>query len=132
MRLLSFMVVGLIGFLVDATVLQVLVHMKVLGPVAARFVSFPLAVTVTWGLNRRFTFADRRSSPGSYLLYAIGQTLGALLNLVVYIVLIKHSESLATRPVVALAIGAVFGLTFNFLWSKAIVFARPKTNPVGN
>ncbi len=53
----AFAVVGAVGFLVDAGVLTALVNGLGANPYAARAVSFPAAVTATWWLNRRWTFA---------------------------------------------------------------------------
>ena len=57
----AFFVVGTIGFIVDAGVLAVLVHGYGQGNYSSRMVSFAVAVTVTWLLNRTFSFADGRT-----------------------------------------------------------------------
>jgi len=51
--------IGGVGFLVDASVLTWLVQRARLGLYESRALSFALAVTATWYLNRRFTFARR-------------------------------------------------------------------------
>ena len=54
---LSFAVVGTIGFVVDLGVLYVVA--PTLGWYGGRVLSFLAAASVTWALNRRFTFAGR-------------------------------------------------------------------------
>ncbi|MEM8548890.1 MAG: GtrA family protein, partial [Pseudomonadota bacterium] len=60
-QIASFTLVGIIGFAVDAAMLQLALSSLQLEPVRARLVSFPVAVVVTWMLHRQFTFAHRRS-----------------------------------------------------------------------
>ena len=69
----AFVVVGTVGFAFDATILAILVHGYGWGDYTARLVSFAVAVTVTWLLNRSFVFASartisRRSEYARYLM----------------------------------------------------------------
>lgn len=127
-RLLSFGMVGGIGFAVDAGVLAVLFHGAGVDPYAARVVSFACAVTMTWWLNRCFTFRDQRAELGGqrneFMRYIAAQVLGALANLAVYTALLVAVDALAQRPVAALAIGAVAGLVVNYTLSVLFVFRK--------
>ena len=51
-----FSLAGVAGFLVDASVVWTFTGAGV-DPITAQAVAFTVAVTVTWLLNRRFTFA---------------------------------------------------------------------------
>jgi putative flippase GtrA len=55
-RFLRFCLVGAAGSLVDAGLLQALVTLAGANPFVARVSSFLAAATVTWRLNRCFTF----------------------------------------------------------------------------
>jgi putative flippase GtrA len=107
---------GASGFVVDAGVLTALVHWGGWGPFASRLVSFPIALTVTWLLNRALAFRGRRSSPilSEYVGYAAIQVTGAATNLAVFSACLLLNERLREIPLVPLAIGAIFGLAVNF------------------
>ena len=128
-----FAVIGGIGFCTEATALHLLVSRDVLGPVESRVISFPLAVTLTWLLNRRFTFpgGSRWPTAGAYTLYVLGQTFGAIFNFTVYAALVGSVAFLAKRPVVALAVAAVVALAFNFVWARRLVFSSSHVSPGG-
>jgi putative flippase GtrA len=128
-----FGVVGTVGFLVDAAVLSWLVQWQGWGPVEARGLSFPLAVTATWALNRRFTFtsragADRKREYGRYF---VVQTIGALINLGVYLAVIAAVPPIAAWPVLPLAAGAGVAMVFNFVASRHLAFTgcEPAVTP---
>lgn len=131
-RLPGFVLVGGVGFLVDAGILTVLMTGYGFDPYMARAVSFTIAVTTTWYLNRRWVF-DRqnvRLNSREYLSYVTVQVIGALLNLLVFVAAIELVESLRNIPVIPLAFGAGVALLFNFGASSRFVFAdRDGGNP---
>jgi putative flippase GtrA len=53
---IKFSVIGTLGFLVDATILHVMVTAAGLGLYVSRLISYLGAATTTWFLNRHFTF----------------------------------------------------------------------------
>ena len=59
-QLLSFSVVGAIGFVVDAAALYVAMHVLGAGRYAGRLL-YLCAATSTWALNRCYTFRAQRS-----------------------------------------------------------------------
>jgi putative flippase GtrA len=120
----EFIVVGGIGFIVDATILSTLIHGLDIGPYIARLFSFSGAVTVTWLLNRVWTFSRSMTEhKGSeYSRYIAVQTCGALLNLAIYAVCIRLSPVMEAFPVLALAVGSITAATFNFLGARHFVF----------
>jgi putative flippase GtrA len=125
-RLLSFGVIGGIGFAVDAGILQALFFFGI-QPLMARGISFPVAVTATWLLNKRYTFRDRpHSGPHSrYFLYVSGQVAGALINVCAFVLTIRHWPVLSARPVIPLIVGSALGLIFNYSWANVLVFRKP-------
>lgn len=111
--------------MVDASILTALVSGAGSGPYAARAVSFTVAVTLTWYLNRRWVFG-RATMPitrREYAAYVTVQLTGALINLLVYAAAIHLVPPLGRTPVIPLAMGAAVALLFNFLASNYFVFA---------
>ena len=130
-RFIRFCLVGTCGFAVDAGLLSLLVHLAEIGPYVARAPSFLAAVTVTWALNRRFAFDGlaRHTRGREYRRYVTVQTLGAMTNLVVYVIAIALVPWFAEIPVLPLAIGSGVALVVNFTLSRIFVF--PGARPAG-
>jgi putative flippase GtrA len=124
-ELVRFAVVGVVGFLVDGGVLQLLVSAAGWSPFLARVVSFPAAFTATFVLNRLWTFQGLRMSAGrAYGAYGAIQLVGALINLAVFYACVLIEPRLYERPLIALAIGAGVAMLFNYYASRRVVF-RP-------
>ena len=123
-RIVRYLVVGSVGFLVDAGLLALQFHMLGIGPFIARGPSFLSAVTVTWWLNREYTFGGlgEYSMVREYRRYFLIQMFGALTNLAVYAVAIASVAWLAKYPVAAVALGSVFGLIVNYGLARHYVF----------
>ncbi len=128
-RILRFVVVGSIGFAVDATILLALTALAGWQPLEARIVSFMAAVTVTWLLNRNATFSDRRAlrattSANEYVRYVLTQSIGAAINLAVFGIALWMLPALRMHLLVPLALGSIFALCFNYLALLHLVFPR--------
>ena len=121
--LLRFGLVGGLGFLTDAAILQSLLATTLLDPISARLVSIGLALFVTWLLNRYLTFAP--SSRGAVVEGARYGGIGiasSALNYAVYAALILAVPSMV--PLAALAIASVVAMGFSFLGYSRLVFDR--------
>jgi putative flippase GtrA len=118
---LRFALVGTLGFLVDAGVLMSCIALLDANPYAARAVSFLIAATFTWWLNRSWTFRglDHRPPGKEWFLFLIANAGGSLINLGVYSMLIATT---ASSPVIGVACGSLAGLFWNFLASRNVVF----------
>lgn len=125
----SFAVIGGIGFIIDGGILTMLNSQFGVDLLRARLVSFAVAVTATWSLNRRNTFAQRKSpdAAGEWGRYALVNGIGALLNLGIFFWLIDVYARLAEWPIVPLAIAASVALLFNFFASRYLVFRPAKS-----
>jgi len=120
----SFSVVGAGGFAIDAS-LFLLINSALGWPiVTARAISASVSIFATWALNRRITFAHRRSRRrGAELVrYALVQGAGLIVNFGVFASLIAVSPSFRAVPIVALALGAAAALIFNFLSARSLAF----------
>lgn len=126
--LLKFMVVGSVGFVVEAVILTGLTVHAAWSPWQARIPSFLSAVLITWALNRRLTFAQRglKRPAAEAFFYTVIQGGGALLNLAVFGACLFLWPKLGRVPVIPLAIGAVAGLAFNFLLTSKWLYSRPR------
>ena len=90
--------------------------------------SFTSAVTVTWLLNRGLTFHDRSGiiTVDEWRRYFAVNSVGAVLNLGIFLILMEFVPSFSGRPLIALAIAAAVALTFNFLMSRTLVFRHSR------
>jgi putative flippase GtrA len=121
---LSFSLIGIFGFVVDSSVLYLGLGLG-LGLRLGRVVSYLVAVTATWALNRRFTFgASGRRAVIEWARFAITQLAGAAVNLGTYFVLVAASDLVARFPVIGVAAGSIAGLAVNFVAARAFVFGR--------
>ncbi|PJB73473.1 MAG: GtrA family protein [Alphaproteobacteria bacterium CG_4_9_14_3_um_filter_47_13] len=121
--IMRFGLVGVAGFCTDAGLLQVILGLSGLDPLLARIPSFFVAVLVTWYLNRGFTFGMRHKSfRESFLPYLAGNAIGLALNFGIYCAGILGSPFLAHYPVLAVALGAVIAMVFNFLAMRFWIF----------
>ncbi len=127
----SFAIVGAVGFVVDATVLSLLVHLAEWPHYGARAISFAAAVSVTWYGNRHWVFARTKNAAFEYGAYFGVQFVGAVINLGTYALVIAVFPSLARLPVIPLSVGAAVALLFNYAGASRWVFAsgRPRTRP---
>jgi putative flippase GtrA len=124
--LLGFLGAGAIGFCVDGGILTALTSLAGWSPVASRMLSFPVALTCTWLLNRRWAFAGRGlgSNALEYLAYAGIQVAGAGINLGVFISCLRRWPELASIPLVPFAVGAGFALIFNYGSLRWLLYRR--------
>ena len=119
-----FIIVGTIGFLVDGGILTLLHSVFEIGLVHARLCSFAAAVTVTWYLNRQHTFADRKDirAVHEWGRYVAVNSIGALLNFGIFLLLAYRFTLFASWPIIPLAIASVIALFFNFFASRQLAF----------
>ena len=127
-RLQRFAVVGTAGFCVDAGILTWLMGAG-WNILLARLVSFSMAVTATWLLNRRWTFRDSRvvNDARRYALYTAIQVLGALINLSIFTLLIMLYLPLRDYPWLPLGAAAFFALAFNYVATHRLIFKNTES-----
>ena len=121
-----FFVVGSIGFFVDGGILTLLHSLFDFSLLNARLVSFAVAVTVTWYLNRHNTFSASKNANavGEWTRYVFVNSIGALLNLGIFLWLVYRFSALADWPILALAVASSVALIFNFFASRNIAFRQ--------
>jgi putative flippase GtrA len=122
-QMLSFSLIGVLGFVVDAGVLYLALAWG-LGLYAGRAVSYMSAVSATWLLNRRYTFAPTSGDNKlhQWMRFVVSQLAGATINLGVYALLVHMSPLVAHEPVIGVAAGSLSGLLVNFSIARVFVF----------
>ena len=98
-------------------------------PLTARIAAFVVAATLTWSLNRSYTF---RSQPGwnTWLPYLIATAAGAFINVGVYSIWVSVMGAAAMSLLVGVALGSIAALGFNFGVSREI-FLRSRRRRSG-
>lgn len=122
-QILRFCLVGGIGFMIDAGVLEAL-YLCCLDPASARLFSYLAAATVTWLLNRRFTFhvAGLRDPFGEWLRYLAANGLGFGINYAAYLLALFTLSPVRENPVIGVVIGSLAAIGINYLANKHWVF----------
>ncbi|MBL4850834.1 MAG: GtrA family protein [Gammaproteobacteria bacterium] len=122
----SFWLIGLVGFAVDAAILYSLRLFFDTDLFIARFFSLAMAMTVSWYLNRKLTFAGQstRSATHEWLYYLTINSIGAIINYSLFIWLVMNYDYLAKYLMIPLAISSGIAAIVNFLLSKYVIFRQ--------
>ena len=126
-----FFVTGTMGFILDATMVFLLVALGV-GPILARFFSLPIAYAATWFTNRYWTFAAKKSDKKvtEFARYTAVQLTGASVNFGVYSILLLTFDVLRDFLIVPLVAGSIAGMFITYFGSALFVFRGTDTeNP---
>jgi putative flippase GtrA len=117
-----FGVVGVAGFITDTVVVYAL--RGALGLAGAGMVSYLIAATVTWLLNRSWTFRGQGSGAWyvQWFRFLVANLGGFTLNRGAYVLLVATSPVCAAYPVLATGAGAIAGMFVNFGLSRRLVF----------
>jgi putative flippase GtrA len=117
-RFVRFLGVGVAGFVVDSGVTTMLSRAG-LSPITARPPAILLAMSVTWLLNRRFTFEVQvRKSFSELSRYLVVALLSSFLNFFLYCGLVRAG----IVPAVAVAIATAALVLFSFFGYKRVAF----------
>ncbi len=127
-----FAVIGTVGFIVDASTLKLLVAFLHMDLYSGRLVSYVIAATGNWMLNRHFTFkqANPASPVRQWLKYMGANGIGFAVNYSTYAALITYVAITKSNPVLAVAAGSFAGLSFNFTINKFWVFRAHPQGPL--
>ena len=122
--LLRFIAVGALGFSADGGAMLALVHWAHWGPLSARGISFPVALSLTWYFNRVWTFSAGRTRKASeqYAAYALVQAGGFAINYAIFAAQVQIG-GLQDWLILSLGIGAAFSMVFTFVLSQCLVFS---------
>ena len=121
--LLRFLAVGSVGFVIDVSVLLLLLRFTEIGPFGARAIGIAAAVAATWMLNHRFTFGrSGQSLAVEGFRYGSVGVISALVNYAIYTALLMSIPVL--RPIAALVLASAAATAFNFFGYSRFVFRR--------
>ncbi|MDO9708245.1 GtrA family protein [Paracraurococcus lichenis] len=125
LQFFRFGMVGTIGFLVDAALLLAALALG-LGPWLGRVLSYLIAATTTYMLNRAWTFRGTKSDQPvrQWALFLLVNLVGFACNYGTYAALITLVPFVAANPVLGVAAGSVAGLAGNFVLSRRFVFGQ--------
>lgn len=128
-QLALFCLGGVVGFIVDAGVLQLLVVGLAWDRYSGRLISFLCAATATWIFNRHYTFRGprRHSLFGEWARYVFAMSGGFACNYTAYWVLVYFFNFDGPWLILAVGAGSVAGLGVNYLASRHWVFRHHKT-----
>ena len=121
-QFLRFFVVGLGGFCVDGGVLLLVIRLLGVDPISGRFLSFAVAVTFTYGLNRAWAFRRGIGLLRGFGLYLGVQGFGFGCNLTVYSALFLLLPKPWNAPLLCLAMASGVALVVNYAGAKWLVF----------
>lgn len=123
-RFLRFCLVGGVGFLVDATLFELVVRAG-MALELARIVSLFIAMQVTYRLHRAFTFGAvdvRGHRP--WMKFMVSNALGAVVNYLAFLLALRliHIDHAMLDRQAAVAVGAGVAMFFNYWANKSFVF----------
>lgn len=123
-QVLSFGIIGSIGFIIDGGLLLLYHEFFGLSLLTSRIFSFSIAICATWYLNRKLTFSHHgsRSVVHEGIYYAVFNSIGAILNFAIFMWLIYQYNYFSNEPIIPLAISSGIAMVFNFIMSKFFVF----------
>ena len=120
-RFLRFCAVGSAGFLIDAGMLQVLVAGANANPYAARIISFLMAASGTWLMNRYYTFeVSLKPTPAEWSRYVAFMVLGGVVNYGVFALCLVFWTRAQESPWLGVAFGSIASLGVNFTTSRLL------------
>jgi putative flippase GtrA len=129
-RLVSFTIVGAVGFAVDALVLAACIHVLGLPPTWARIPSFLCALMATYFGNRFFTFAQgKQPAAARFFHYVAASGFSNVLNLAVYALALALLPPLTFVPFAALVLATAVSMGASFCLYSTFVFGgspRPR------
>lgn len=120
-KLIRFAIAGGLGFIVDAGVLTLLLHLTPLDPFTARLIAITLAMLTTWAFNRTFTFdrSGRSLAAEGFRYGSVGVT-AALVNYGLYSALLLSLPML--QPLLAMVLATAASMFFSFYGYSRFVF----------
>lgn len=125
-QLLHFSIAGGLGFLIDAGLTQVLVQFAGMDPFLARAVAVSLTIVFTFAYNRAITFAGHGVDGRwrQFARYLAGNSAGLIVNYAIYAACLALWPWLRVWPAIAVAAGAMAGMSVNFIAARYLVFKR--------
>ncbi|AIV06073.1 MULTISPECIES: GtrA family protein [Vibrio] len=125
-RLLTFAMVGGVGFIVDTLIFMVLFQWAGVELMIARGLAFCVAATTTWLGNRCLTFSQSTKDRAfnQWQKFMLSASISALPNFAVFKVTTLLLGTQGTTVYIALVMGILAGMVSNYLLSMHWVFQQ--------
>jgi len=122
-QMMRFGVVGLINSGVDAGLFFLALATVTSSLVVANVISWVVAVTSSYVLNTRFTFAEHAKpfSFSDYLIFTLTQVGGLVANTGILVIAAPYMPLLAAK-----ILGILAGFIVNFTLARVVVFRAPR------
>ena len=118
-QILRFGVVGTLGFIVNAGIVEIL--QGSLPPVRSQVIAFPIAATCTWALNRRYTFQKTtRPAHQEWVHYVSSNIVAWTVNNAICAYALWRVTLAQQHPALAVALGSLAGMLFSFTAAKSL------------
>lgn len=119
-----FLIIGGVGFVIDAGGVFLLVTLLGVEPLLGRVPGFCLAIVTTFLLHRFLTFKTDNLVPlfSAFVRYLAANAVSQGLNFGVYTVLVMHIAFFAALPIGAVFVGSAVAAILSFILFKTIVF----------
>ena len=131
-RFIRFAIVGGVNTLVDLVVLNVLISVfNVVNPFIfsiCKGVSFMVALTNSYFMNKYFTFAQKQKSKKEFYLFVLVSLVGLLINIIIsglsFYLLGLFSYPISTHVIATASgiVGAIFSMFINYISYSIFVF----------
>lgn len=118
-QLVRFGLVGVVNTAVGFSVIVCLMTFARWSPVAANIGGYAVGLTVSYFLNRRFTFKTRKTASVPFVRYVGVFAICYGLNMAVLLLLIEQT---ATHPIIAQAVAMVAYSASFFILCRVLVF----------
>ena len=126
-KLAVFIFAGLTGFALEATAIRLAQYSEIVGTGTVRVLSLPVAVFVTWHINRTYGFQiTRPATAGEFVLYCKFNGLAQVSNILTYMYLCNFSSYFGAHPIVALTLATSCSMIVSFLGYCFVFRSRPR------
>ena len=126
-QFIKFAMVGAVGFFLDAFTLLWLLEIN-WTLFSGRMASFACAVSVTWYLNRMWTFNQvgvvKLTVVQQYGYYLTVQVIGAGINIGTFFLVIYWFPMTGVQPLIPLVVGSLVAMGFNYILAKKVVYTN--------
>ncbi len=120
-----FLIIGVLGFIIDYSILSILKFYFNLNIVYLRFISYFIASIITWYLHRHFTFVDSNSNIFfQFLKYISANIIGSIINIFIFILFVKYSFYPFNDLFFSILISSFVAMFYSYFSYRFIVFRK--------
>ena len=121
-QFIRFGIVGTSALIFETCLIFILFEIGIT-PKYSRIITIPLAILLTWYFNRNFTFNNKNPKKfRQYIKYFFVIMFGILINYSVYLYFLDLLKAIQFSYVIALCLGSLSSMVFNFWISKFYTF----------